>query len=186
MPSPGLVPGTFNYECDTPGWEGQLSWNEAATYPFQVDAAPSSVISDPAAYVKNGYLVARLIDNAELWLPGDNSIYPGLWLRLTGGVLSARLERDITTLWMLRDGVIAGRSRKSDLVTSVRRTGLCSGASYDQIVAEIDAGADLPATATSAPQSACDALSVGIGFHADQATLGASVSVAPPAECGSN
>jgi hypothetical protein len=191
-PSPGLEQ-PMPILCDGPlDWKSQLGW--LTPLPWQLDeamleASGSSKISDPFGYVKNGYLVAQLPDGAVLALVGDSAPYSGLSLRLFGAILTARIGRDADGAWMLQDGLIAGRLPRADFITSIRQAGFCEstvGDQYGAFVSSIDASLDLLASGANAESAPCDALSVGIGFEAIQATVGISVSVAPPAECAGN
>jgi hypothetical protein len=188
--SPGLEE-PFPYECDVPGWEGLLSWDGPLSpdYAWKIDLGSLNTVTDPTAYVKNGYLVAHFPGGAELALPGDNSVYSGLSLKLAQSVLTARIELDNSKIWNLSDGVLGGRIGRDDLVTTLRRTGFCDttvGAAYDQVVSTIDGSLDVLADGANDALLPCDALSIGIAFQARQAKVGAGVTVAPPAECVGN
>jgi hypothetical protein len=53
-------------------------------------------------------------------------------------------------------------------------------------VSKLDSSLDLLADGTNAEYTACDALSIGIGFEALEATPGSSVAFTPPPECAGN
>jgi hypothetical protein len=192
-PSPGLEQ-PLSIDCAQGNWKSQLGW--ISVHPWRLDQAAldsgaggavvPSKSADPAAYVKNGYLVARLPDGAAFSLIGDSAPYSGLSLRLFKSVITARIERDPDGAWVLRDGVFAGRLRREDAIASVRQTGFCDTAEYDTVLASIDASLDLLANGANAESAPCDALSVGIGFEALQATIGQAVSVPAPPECAAN
>lgn len=192
--SPGL-PDPLPYECDDPTWKTQLGWIPSQAWKLdeaQLEAPPPdarSKLADPAAYVKNGYLVVHFLDGVELALPGDGSKFSGLSLELFKGVLLGRLEQDADQSWRIADGLIAGRIPRDRMLASVRRAGFCdttAGAEYDQFLADLDAGLDVLGNGANAESAPCDALSVGIGFTARQATLGSPVAVLPQGECTGN
>jgi hypothetical protein len=196
-PSPGLEQ-PMPVACDgSVDWKGQLGW--IPPLPWKVDqavldaggsaASAPSKLADPAAYVKKGYLVARFPDGTPFALRGDSAPFSGLSLRLFKPVLTARIEQDSDGAWVLRDGLIAGRLRPQDFFTSIREAGFCSstvGDAYEQLVSSFEAGLDLLTGDANIESAACDALSVGIGFEALQATLGDPVAVEAPVECAGN
>jgi predicted small lipoprotein YifL len=49
---------------------------------------------------------------------------------------------------------------------------LCSTAAHDDVVESVLQAADMPLDGVSHPESACDGISIGLGFKAEQATLG--------------
>ncbi len=182
------------YECTLENWQSQLTWDANYVWKLDRDALETpasgiqspSKISDPAAYVRNGYLVARFLDPTELSLASGLSVFRGLSLTLFKPVLTGRMTRDLQGLWRIDDGIIAGRTRRDDLIDSVREAGFCDGADYDAFVESVDGTLDVLANGSNAESAACDALSVGIGFEAEQSQAGAAVEVPAAADCPTN
>lgn len=148
---------------------------------------PDSSVSDPQAYVRDGYLVARLPDGAVVRLAADGTRYRGFSLKSYKSVWSGRLERGQDGRWQIHDGLAAGRVLGDDLILSFRQIGLCPGVGldgfYDSVVDYIKQNSDLLSDGTNDPQRACDAMSFGIGFEAAQLTPGPVEDATPVVEC---
>ena len=185
------------YDCSASNWAAQITWD--ANYTWKVDEASletqgapegPSTINDPAAYVKNEYLVAHLLDPTTLPLRGgDTSFYPGLSLTLYQGVVAGRLVRTAEGLWSVADGMIAGRVRRDDLIASVEDAGFCettAAGDYTAFTQSVDESLDVLANGSNAETAPCDALSIGIRFQAEQAKVGAAVALAPLTACPTN
>ncbi|HET8938239.1 MAG TPA: hypothetical protein VFN67_32570 [Polyangiales bacterium] len=167
--------------------------------PFKIDPAnltgpiakegslPDSSVSDPQAYVRDGYLISHLPDGAVLRLAADGTRYRGFALKSYKSVWSGRLERAQDGRWHMHDGLAAGRVMGDDLIMSFRQIGLCPGVGldgfYDSVVDYIKTNSDLLSDGTNDPERACDAMSFGIGFEASQLTTGKVANATPIVEC---
>ena len=188
--SPGLQ-NQPPWDCGAPAARDNYPrWR--ATVPFTVDAAslggagatpgslPDAKQFDAAAYVKDGYLVARLAERATL------ALYPGasFFLTIEGGVLTGRLSLERSGVWSLRDGLIGGRVRRDALLQSMARAGLCADdPRYAAVSTSLERSLDVLADGSSDPERDCDALSFAFAFEADALTPGNEVSVAAESSC---
>jgi cysteine-rich repeat protein len=195
--SPGLqkVP---SWTCnDGSDWKKALPWRVSASWRvsqddltsdgMQAGGWPNSKYADAKAYVKDGYLVSHLPDDAALRLAGDGMPFRGLHLPLHGGVWMAHLKHTQDTTWILDDGLVAGRAREEDVERSLNEVGFCSGVGYDMfyesLILYARENADVLANGTNDADAMCDALSVGLAFQAAQITPGPAGSVEPIVTC---
>ena len=177
-------------------------WQVSA--PWQIDRAdltadvtkpgslPASKIADGHAYVRGGYLVAELPDDAVLRLVGADSAYRGFALKTVKSVWTASLRKTQDGTWKLQDGLVAGRIRSTDALQTFRGLGLCPAqgsdapeqSGYFQLLADaIRENADLRADGSTDANADCDALSFGIAFEAAQLTPGDAVAAPALVSC---
>jgi cysteine-rich repeat protein len=182
--------------------ESYPQWQVSA--PWQIDGAdltasvakagslPASKVADAKAYVRAGYLVAELPDDAVLRLVGAGSAYRGFALKTLKSVWTANLHKAQDGTWKLRDGLVAGRMRSDDALQAFRGLGLCPGEGaaaneqngYYQLVADaIRENADLRADGKVDASADCDAISYGIAFEAAQLTPGDAVTAPALVSC---
>jgi cysteine-rich repeat protein len=174
-----------------PLWRVASEWHvdsSALTQPIAAPGTlPNSNVADPNAYVKDGYLVAQLPPETTLRLAGDAIPYRGMAIKTQQGLLVGNLYRGQDSTWQVRDGMVAGRIRSADFVTTFRQVGLCEGDSlvafYASLVDYSTGNADVLADGTSDPTRPCDAISMGIAFEAAQITPGTAADVSPLVEC---
>jgi hypothetical protein len=196
-PSPGLeTPPPWQCQKDDPNqtWKTQQCWWQAGgswtiqpeTYQGTVakdGSLPDADLNDPAAYVRDGYIIAQLPDNVLFWFPGDNGVTRAYPLKMQGGVVAGKLQKDKSGHWEITDGTIAGRSSIEDLKSGFEELGLCPntvGSDYTLMTGYVSQFADILANGKISPQAQCDALSVGIGFDAAEATFGGTVRKVTP------
>lgn len=180
-----------NYRDTYPLWRASLPWRideSTLTGPVeQQGRLPDSEVADPEAYVKHGYLVARLPDGALLRLAGDGMPYRGFPLRVQRGLWVGHLRLGQDGTWNLRDGLATGRTLKQDLILGFRQVGFCPGMGldpfYDAMVSYVNENADVLASGEVDADAECDALSVGIAFEASQVTPGSAGPIDPLIEC---
>lgn len=187
-------------------WKGQVPW--LTTDPWLVDQAglagavgksgtlPAAMsVYDPTAYVKEGYLVAHIPNGEQLRFIGDQTAHNGFALILQGGLITGRLYKNQDSLWAMRDALITGRIRRTDLEESIDDVGFCdsgtvppvqpvSTAQYQNVMGLLDDNRDVLANGVNSKSATCDALSVGIGFEAVEVTPGAAVTVSTLQKCG--
>lgn len=193
LPSPGLE-SPLPWDCTDPSWKQKpcftpdMPWQieeDALVDPTaQGDARLDSKVSDPDAYVKDGYLVARLPDDTLFWMPGRRGPAVAFPLRLTKARFSGKIVRGGDGVFRIEDGVIAGRASGAEIVKGIRLIGLCeSDPNYPLITDFLTKNLDLLANGENDPAATCDALSVGVSFVGQQATPGANTVVPPLREC---
>lgn len=167
-------------------WVADTPWtiDRKSTTDPQATSLAAAQIADPAAFVRDGYLIARFPKKALIWFPGtylDTTTFP---LLLTHGLVSARLFRASDGTFRLGDGVIGGRVTSEDVLQSFRWVGLCDGDPLLPIAkSSVQANLDIATEPDASPDAPCDALSLGVVFSARQATIGKLVDGPDLVEC---
>ncbi len=134
---------------------------------------PPSKYADPAAFVRDGYLFASLPPATEFWLDGERAHVPGFRLLLHRSVLIGKIEKAQDGTWKLLEGTMAGVVLPNEILGAFRELGFCQNmcVAYDNVVAYLNTNQDtLSNTSAKLPDTACNALSIGIGLEARQAT----------------
>lgn len=157
-----------------PTWTGDDAWSIDATSVEPDGTVDQPLYVDENAYVADGVVVASLPQSGiTLATSGAR-----LDLKLVAGFLRARLVEE-GGQWALRDGILASRLRTADLFQALDgfRDGdeepLCTDSPLFALARDaICESADIFSDAGT-PTSPCDAISVGIGFTAEAARLGA-------------
>lgn len=170
-----------------PLWRASSEWeivrSSVQEESGDADTLPPSRTYDEDAFVRDGYLVARLPDDAPYRLGSRNAAYPGWAMTIQKGYWVARIRQREDQTWKLTDGLVAGRLEKESVLRSFRQLGLCPDGDtqyfYDVVADYLDDNADLLASGEVDPEAECDALSVGFAFEATQTSVG-SVEEAPP------
>jgi len=150
---------------------------------------PDAVVSDPNAYVRNNWLVAKLPEGAELWLDGQRAQSPGIRFILRRGVMAAKLAKDPQSgEWSIDEGTIGGAMLNSDIVTVFRELGFCENFcnAYKSLTGYVTSFSDiLASTEETLPDADCDAMSIGMAFKGRQVTARAEdiVDALDPVEC---
>ncbi len=195
-PSPGIEtkPG---WQCSLStaegAWKANECWTKDSKWTIQKDTfdgqipadgdLPPAKLNDPSAYVRDGYIVGQLPADALFWFPGESAAraYP---LTLQGGVFAGRLEQKDGT-WVIEDGTIAGRAKVSDMLGGFALLGVCEGHEfYGPINLFVNGALDVLANGSVSPEATCDAVSVGIGFRAEEASFSTTpVDVTPLPGC---
>ncbi len=194
-PSIGLET-TTGIDCSTATQPSTLCW--LSTDPFILDetgfaepktgdALPTAKVFDAHAYIKQGYIVATLPDDSSFWFPTEPAdgvnTFP---IRIQKAIVTGRVEKGQDGTIVVRDGVIAGRVKKDDVIGGFRQIGLCEneGQLYKTMVNYVSSNLDVLADGTNAPTSDCDALSVAVGFEGKEATASTTLGKATPlTEC---
>jgi hypothetical protein len=182
-----------------PDWYDQAPWLH--TKPWKIarrsislnaqDAGvdlPDSKHADPAAFVRDGWLVAQLPPATEFWLNGERSHIPGFRLQFHRAVLLGKLEKGLDGIWRLGQGTIGGLVKAGEILAAFREIGFCENMcdGYTSVTAYLNTAQDALSTATEPlPDTPCDSLSLGIGFEARQAAATAAdvEPVAEPVDC---
>jgi hypothetical protein len=165
-------------------WNGQDPWTVDSDFVLSGDGGAGSPILpshfDPNAYVSGGVLVMAVDFPLSLGASGTGS----LTVSLTGAHITASVAPAGGGAYAFTNGQIAGRWATSQLLSALQSLNIgpnpvCRGTSiYNQVKQLICQAADVTGDPTLDNKGAtCDALSIGFGFTADPALLGA---VTPP------
>jgi hypothetical protein len=176
------------------GGSGMPTWTTADNWPVigQLLNNPSSVASGskikfPDAYVVNG-----------TWVSGTPIATLSLQLTFSGQMLVLNVHQATITMQhsaasKMTNGTIAGVITTSELISSLMAiaghlsTSLCGGAAFQSIATQIEQDSDIIHDGTNTAGTPCDAISIGLGFTADQIGLPTEVAVPPtpsPNPCG--
>ena len=156
-----------------PKWDGTDRW----PVPNTAIAEGGAGVDQPRyvdlnAYVSGSVLVASLPES-EMLIAGSSTYVP---VHFIAGFLTGRLV-DVGGKWGLREGVVAARWKLTDIfrsLSAVKVAGnrLCTGDPYyigaKKILCELP---DITG-ALASPTAECDAVSVGMLYDADPATIG--------------
>lgn len=164
----------------TPKWDGSDAWPVDAASVTNGDLA-MPVYKSAGAYVSNHVLVAAM-PSVSLTISGEVNT---ITMKLSEGVLTGTLASFGGT-FRITDGVVAARWYEPDIFAALssyrdsKGKPLCTdlGFTYSTAKGAICNGLDILKDQGGAKSLPCDSLSVGIGFHADPAKLGA-VTVPP-------
>ena len=193
-PSPGLESGVNPEDCTTSNWSRTVCFQ--SSFPWKVQRSsmpapaagpdlPAATHFDENAYVRDGYVIVHLPPSTPFWFPASpGAAATSFPLVIEQGVVTGKLVQAADTTWSLEDGVLSGRSTSAALLDGFARIGLCQDDPfYDFIQTFLDSSLDILASGGSNPDTACNALSVGVGFTARQATAGALDEVVLPEPC---
>lgn len=154
---------------------GMPTWTTADNWPVVGGAllkggtvASGSTIQFPDSYVVNG-----------TWVSGAPIATLTLSLSIGGEMLQlnvhqATLTFDHTMPGHAANGTIAGVITTSELVSSLMAiaghisTSLCNGGTFQSIAQQIEQASDIMSDGSNGPGKECDAISIGLGFTADQ------------------
>jgi hypothetical protein len=146
---------------------------------------PEAIFNDAHAYVKDGFVVVSLPQDILFWFPGKKALATAFPLKIKKGIATGKIGRAKDGTWVIEDGVIAGRILGSELIESFRLIGFCeSDPNYGTVKDFIQTNLDIRVADPQGPGEACDAISMGVGFTAGQATPGKAVHVDALVECG--
>ncbi len=195
-PSPGLV-NVLPWSCSDPSWRvhpcftADMPWyvrDTAVTQPTGGPSLPDAVLSDPNAYVRDGYIVAQLPTDTLFWFPTipgrKTDVATAFPIKFVQSLVAGQIKKAEDGTWSIVDGTIAGRSRESDVVQGFRLIGFCdSDPNYTLMQGFLHGSLDILANGQVDPNTTCDAISVGIAFSARQATPGPLIHVDNLVEC---
>jgi hypothetical protein len=83
-------------------------------------------------------------------------------------------------------GTIAGTLTTQEFIAQLKAeagaitSSLCNGSAFDSIAQQIMQGSDILSSGTNAPGVPCDAISIGLGFEADEIGNVTRVTADPP------
>jgi hypothetical protein len=191
-PSPGLE-RRLPWDCTEPDWNTRPCFQPDMPWTVLEDGVeerrggpdlPNATLFDDAAYVREGYLIMKLPVDTLFWFPGHSAPVVAFPMTIAEGTLSGRIERRPDGVWRMDDGIIAGRSRGSDIIAGFRRMGFCEeDSNYELMTTFVRSNLDLLAGGHNDANEPCDAMSFGLGFRAVQATPGQLATVEPLEEC---
>jgi cysteine-rich repeat protein len=185
------TPQLTDFEAKYPRWRSSRAWlvDEAElTAPVSTPGSwPDSKLADADAYVRDGYLVARMPDDAPVGFVGNGKPHRGFRFKAQQAYWIGNLQKLQDGTWTVRDGLIAGRIKRDDLVQAFREVGFCESGQfasfYQSMLSYVDENADLLASGTNSGNLPCDAMSYAIGFAAAQVTPGTSAPAPKRFEC---
>jgi hypothetical protein len=154
--------------ASSPGWAGADRW-----YASEVTGAGSaSVYVDEAAYFAGGTLVFRIADVLDVrYFYGTSEGF----FRLRGTLFSIPFDDALTRCGPT---IVGGRTSVDDLVAIAEHVGYCEGSTFHAELEEaLRINADLRIDPTAEPDTACEAISVGIRF--DTCALGQWIDTVP-------
>jgi hypothetical protein len=195
-PSPGIEnPPAWKCDIADPigAWKPNPCWTKSDKFTIQSNSftgvlsekeLPPASLNDPSAYVRHGYIVGQLPADTLFWFPGDKATVRAFPLKIQHGIFVGKLEQKDAG-WHIADGTIAGRARRDDLVEGFQQLGFCEGHElYSAMQIYLTTYLDILASGAVSPEATCDALSVGIGFTADEASFSTTpVDVVPLPGC---
>lgn len=191
-PSPGLEQ-PLPWDCSKPDWvthpcfRPDQAWTVQDDFLVDKHGGPSlspSKIFDDTAFVKDGYLIGSLPNDTVFWFPGYNALVTAYPLKLQQGRVSGKISRGGDGVWRIADGIIAGRARAADVVGGLRSIGFCEADSnYPVMLDFVKNNLDVLADGRKDAEVTCDAMSVGLGFVAQQSQIGRTATVESPREC---
>jgi hypothetical protein len=152
-----------------------------ATVGADCDAVPVACAGrfiDLKAYVSDGWLVA----NVDLPFALESNLFASpLPVTIRAGILLARIERD-GSRFALRQGTLGGRVEAGAFLTSLGHvqdpfsspgTYFCGNSGpYGQLKGLVCDSVDITTSPTATRDTACDALSIALGWEAAPAKLG--------------
>lgn len=155
MPEP---PGTGE-TLDPPRWDGD-DWFFPRIDGFVSGDPTLPRFRDGGAYVADGTLVVQVPDRFPILFSSETA---SLFFELTGAVLTVDLESG--------DATLAGRWGRAEILERIEDAGLCGETPNSRVSAFLDQRADVRSIPGSGGDVTCDALSVGLTFHAVDARL---------------
>jgi hypothetical protein len=171
----GALPENWNMH---PLWLPESGWKVmsesiAANADPSGNDLPDGWMNDPLAYVRNGYLFARLPDKTEFWFNGRYTATPGFRLVVNRPTLVGELS-NATGKWQLRNGTFAGVIDPDQMIRGFRELGFCENmcGGYATLVSYLSSYQDsmLAAVSGPVPDVRCNGLSWAGHIEADQAT----------------
>ncbi len=163
--------------------------SEAELEAFDKDL-PDAVVADANAYVRNGWVVARLPQDSEIWLNDENATYAaGMRLIIQRGTFAAKLEKDpLLDTWVVSEGTIAGAVKGTDALESFHELGFCDNFCGNHTLFQnyLTTYGDLSSKLGAAnPDEPCDSMSLAIAFKGKEAKAIRDdiVDVKPPVKC---
>ncbi len=170
-----------------PAFDGTDVWPVTAESLFDPADITTARVQFPESYVNGQTWVSGPPTTIEMTLVADTLV---LAMPLTSAVITMDLAPDRSGASM---GIIAGVLPVEPFIEEFRKAAgsfsesLCEGTTFDSLADSLRQGADILSTCSSDapetcqdPAQTCDAISVGIGFEARTAQLGAVAAPVPP------
>ena len=147
-----------------------------------------STLRATTAFVRDGQVTMFLPDGMPIYFPGaDDSIIRAFPITVHRGFITGRIAKQSDGTWHVEDGMIGGATTLDEVLQSLVSIGLCPGdPNYAVAQNVIENVADVLVSGENAPATPCDAVSIGIGFTAYQATLGRAVEAPVRDYCGAS
>lgn len=165
-----------------PSWAGDDCWPVASgslVDPANIGSAsaffPEGVITDGAFFGRTtGRLGLTLsFGGMALVLPIDRAIVAFDFEAGSGAALNGRIGGVMDT------ELFVAEMKK---MVGAFDEGLCTGSTFDSLANQLRQASDILKDGSQDPGKTCDAISIGLGFTAKRAKLGAAVTEAPPVD----
>jgi hypothetical protein len=163
-----------NFDAITANTGKQPTFTPVDDWPVRPEllSSPGDVTSSKVkfgdSYVVNGTFVS------QAYAPGTSSSDITLSLTFSGVALDLTVHAAVITFdhaaGAANNGTIAGVIKTDELISGLKTvagrisTSLCSGSAFDSIAAEIKQASDIMHDGTNAAGTACDGISIGLGF----------------------
>jgi hypothetical protein len=172
-----------------PNWHSKSMWPpnggkflipsrnvKAGTPPAPAGHLQDAAVSDGAAFVRNGILIASFPPRSEVALLGTRTPVPGFRLILDRGLLAAELKKETENGWTLK-GTLAGVVDQGLMIESFEEIGFCDNicGSYGNVIDYLGLRKDALFRADDPASSACDALTYATTVVARQASINATL-----------
>jgi hypothetical protein len=173
----------------TDAWKiAQRSIDPASPPMMDPNELPNAKGSDPAAFVRGGYLYAEMPDGAEFWLNGENTAVPGTRQTMHRTVIVGQLIRGQDDLWTVDNGNLQFVTAPGEMLQSFQEIGYCDNMceAFFQLRNYLNISQDvLTQTSEHLPDVPCNGLSVAFDWEARQAAAMAKdiVPVQTPTHC---
>jgi hypothetical protein len=135
-----------------------------------VPSAGAAKLFNSSAFVRDGYLIAMMPQDAELWLSGKNAVatIPMIlrYSRIAGKLAKAN------GAWQLTDTVWGGRMRGDDVLAGLPAAGVCNSQGVGMVKTTMSSYLDLPDTEQLDPNVTCSSMSVGLTTQWKEASIG--------------
>ena len=159
------------------------TWTTADNWPVAPEFVTGGDITKPKIVFTDSYIVNGQYVNGS---PTDVTLSLGI----AGVTLTVTIHHAVIvfnhTGAKATNGTIAGVITTEELVAGLKgvagniSTSLCSGSAFDQIAGQIRQASDIFSDGTNAAGKPCDAISIGIGFTADEIGVPKAVGVTKP------
>jgi hypothetical protein len=173
---------TADATATAPTWDGTDVWPIDSSS-VSGSSPPSALAQFPQSYVNGRVWVSGPVSQTQVVLLPFLFPPAAVPVRVPQLVMTVAGDNSAAT-----NGTFAGVVNTEDFVDSIMAvagrisTSLCSGSAFQSIAQQIDEGSDILSDGSNSAGQACDAISIGIGFDATAAQVGAVVTPVPPAD----
>ena len=148
------------------------TFTPADDWPVRPDFLVGGDIKNPKVKFGDAYVVNGTFVNGS---PGDLSLSLAIGgVALDLAIHSAVITFDHPAATKATNGTIAGVITTEELISGLQKvagrisTSLCTGSAFQSIAQQIRQASDIFSDGTNGPGKACDGISIGLGFTADE------------------